>query len=233
MDFLKDLFGTEALTFEQLKAKVEEKKFNVVNLAEGNYVSKTKFDDRVNDLNQQVTDLRGQLTKRDTDIADLNTKLTAAQADATKLADVQNTLNTLRGQYDNDKKDWDAKIAKQKYEFLVRDKAGSVKFTSAAAKRDFIAQATAKDFKIDGETLLGYEDFLTKYKAENPGALVEDKPDDGQNNDGGQNGDNNGGNNNPPSIVASKTQNGANNGSKAASAFDFNFAGVRKRPTTE
>ena len=57
MEFLKALFGDEALTYDQLAAKVAEGKLNVVNIADGSYVSRNKFDDTVNGLKSQVTDL--------------------------------------------------------------------------------------------------------------------------------------------------------------------------------
>ena len=176
MDFLKEFFGGGALTYEQLLEKVQENKLKVVNIADGSYVSRDKFNDKVDSLKQQVADLQGQVTQRDTDLAGLNEKLTAAQADASKLSDAQAELTGLQSKYETDKQEWEAKNARQAYEFMVRERANSLKFTSPAAKRDFISQANAKDFKVDGESLLGYDDFVTKYTADNPGALVEEKP---------------------------------------------------------
>jgi len=60
----------------------------------------------------------------------------------------------------------------------VRERANGLKFTSEAAKRDFLGQANVKDFQLDGETLIGYNEFFDKYKAENPTAFVEEKPAD-------------------------------------------------------
>lgn len=212
MDFLKELFAEgEALTFEQLQQKAAAAKFNVVNLAGGGYVSQAKY----NALSQQVTDLQGQLATRDTDMADLQGKLTAAQADASKLPEAQSALTALQDKYATDQAAWQQKINKQAYEFRVREKAGTIKFTSPAAKRDFISQAIGKEFKVDGETLQGYEDFFNTYKAENPGAIVEDKPAAGD----------------PapaptPTIVLPKSD------PKAAdkAVFGFQFNGVRPRP---
>ena len=167
MEFLKTLFGNgESLTYDQLVEKIKAAKLNVVNIADGSYVSRTKFDDKVNTLTQQVTDLNGQLTQRDADMADLNTKLTAAQADATKLGEVQQSFTDLQTKYNADKQAYERKLSQQSYDFLLREKASGLKFTSPAAKRDFIREATDKDFKIDGENLLGYDDFVTKYKAD-------------------------------------------------------------------
>ena len=111
MDFLKSLFSDgEALTYEQLQAKMQAANVNAVNLSEGRYVSIDKFNDKVNALTQQVTDLNGQIAKRDTDITALQETLTAAQADATKLAEAQNALTDLQGKYAQQKTDYEANL---------------------------------------------------------------------------------------------------------------------------
>lgn len=176
MEFLKALFGDEALTYDQLAAKVAEGKLNVVNIADGSYVSRNKFDDTVNGLKSQVTDLQGQIAQRDTDLAGLNKQLTAAQADAGQLAEAQKQLSALQSKYDKDSKAWEAKNAQQAYEYAVRSKAGELKFTSAAAKKDFIREAIAQGFKMDGDTLMGYTDFVAKYQENDPGAFVKETP---------------------------------------------------------
>lgn len=176
MEFLKALFGDEALTYDQLAAKVAEGKLNVVNIADGSYVSRNKFDDTVNGLKSQVTDLQGQIAQRDTDLAGLNEQLTAAQADAGQLAEAQKQLSALQSKYDKDSKAWETKNAQQAYEYAVRSKAGELKFTSAAAKKDFIREAIAQGFKMDGDTLMGYTDFVAKYQENDPGAFVKETP---------------------------------------------------------
>lgn len=221
---LKDLLTPEL--YAQVQARIDEvnagqtdktKHVRFADLSEGGYVSVDKYNSQVNTLNQQITDLQGQITKRDTDITGLKDKLTAAQGDATKLTEAQNALTALQTQYDTDRQDWEKKTQKQRYEFIVREKANSLQFSSPAAKRDFISQANGKEFKVDGETLLGYEDFLTKYKADNPGALVEVTPPDGGGNpeDG-----------KAPTIVLPKTQ----KPEPEKSAFGFTFHGVRPKP---
>ena len=103
MDFLKALFGDGQLTYDQLLEKVKEAKMNIVNLADGGYVSQAKFDDKVNGLNAQITQLNEQITQRDADMATLKTDLEAAQADAGKLPGVQQSLSELQTKYANDK----------------------------------------------------------------------------------------------------------------------------------
>lgn len=171
---LKALFNGGALTYEQFEAAVKEAKLNIVNLAEGGYVSQAKFDDKINDLNRQVTALNEQISQRDSDMATLKTSLEAAQADAGKLPNVQQSLTELQQKYAHDKAEYENSMARQRYEFAVREKANGLKFSSAAAKKAFVEEAISKEFKQDGDTLLGYEDFVTKYKATDPGAFVQE-----------------------------------------------------------
>lgn len=176
MDFLKKLFDDGQLTFEQFMEKTREAKMNLVNLADGGYVSEAKYNDKVNGLNQRVSQLNEQITQRDADMATLRTSLEAAQADASKLPGVQQSLSDLQVKYASDKTQYEADMAKQRYEFAVREKANGLKFSSAAARKAFVQEVISKDFKMDGETLLGYEDFVTKYKADDPGAFVQETP---------------------------------------------------------
>ena len=99
---LKEVLGDEL--FAQVDAKINEvnasqpdktKHVRFADLSEGGYVSRSKYDDKVAGLTQQVTDLQGQITQRDTDLAGLNQQLTAAQADAGQLAEAQKQLTAL------------------------------------------------------------------------------------------------------------------------------------------
>ena len=180
---LKEVLGEEL--FAQVDAKINEvnasqpdktKHVRFADLSEGGYVSVSKYNDKVNGLTQQVTDLQGQITQRDADLAGLNEQLTAAQADAGQLAEAQKQLSTLQSKYDKDSKAWEAKNAQQAYEYEIRSRANELKFTSTAAKKDFIREAIAQQFKQDGEVLMGYTDFVTKYQAADPGAFVQDVP---------------------------------------------------------
>ena len=86
MEKLKALFGSDALTFEQLEEKLKDnKEIKLANLASGQYIDKKKFEDKVNELttaNQTITDLQNAAKKFDgvdvdklkTDFANLETK---------------------------------------------------------------------------------------------------------------------------------------------------------------
>lgn len=75
MEFLKELFGDQALTFDALtkavdafnaKAENKEKQIKLGNVAGGEYVSRRKFDDKVTELNNaaaQITTLTAEVGK--------------------------------------------------------------------------------------------------------------------------------------------------------------------------
>lgn len=220
---LNELLSPEL--YQQVQARIDEvnagqtdktKHVRFADLSEGGYVSVDRHNSQVNGLTQQVNDLTGQISQRDADITGLQEKLTAAQTDASKLSEVQTQLSGLQSKYQQDQQEWGAKVTKQRKEFLVREQANGLHFSSAAAKRDFIGQAKAKDFQLDGDTLIGYTDFLTKYKEENPGALVEQQPaEPGAAGEG------------KPQIVLPKNRNPESGGS----TFGFHFHGVRPKPS--
>lgn len=172
MDFLKEVFGDGALTLDELIAKAQEKNLKIANLAGGEYVSKAKYDDEINEQKRQVAEREQQIAKRDADIADIQSKLASAQEDGNKLKEAQDALALATQQYNADKAKWEEAT----YDYALSGKCADVKFTSAAAKRDF--KRSVKEQKIvykDGN-FEGYDEFLQKYIEENPGAVAKDEP---------------------------------------------------------
>ena len=176
MESLKALFSKGPLTYEEFVEAAQSAKMNLVNLADGGYVSQAKFDDKVNGLTQQVSQLTEQIGQRDADMATLKGALEAAQADAGKLPGVQQSLTDLQTKYANDKAKFEKSMADQRYEFAVRERANGLKFSSTAAKKAFLSEAIGKKFKMDGDNLQGYDEFLNQYKTDDPGAFVPDTP---------------------------------------------------------
>lgn len=132
--------------------------------------SKTEKD---NLQNQYDTDIQ----KRDSDIKDLEKKLKDAGTDADKLATLQNDLTTLQTNYDNAKSDYEKQLAKQAYEFAVKEKVAELKFSSNSAKKAFIADAMNEEMKMKDGELQGFDAFLETYKKNDANAFAsEDTP---------------------------------------------------------
>ena len=177
MDFLKELFGEEALTWEQFSEAVTSKGFKVADLSKGNYVSKKKFDDEIKTRDTTISELNSTISVRDNDIEDLKQKLeTGGQDNETKVKDLLTQISTLQGQYEEEKSTLETKLSKQAYEFAVRDFANSQKFTSTAAKRDFEREMISAELTMKDNSIIGANDFVTSYKEKNADAFVTAEP---------------------------------------------------------
>ena len=160
------------LTFDQFEALAKEAKAKFADIGTGDYVSRQKYEDEISTLNNQLETLNGTLTQRDTDLVSLQTQLEAAGTDAEKLANLSSDLSSLQSRYDSDVKNYKDQLRKQAYEFAVKEFASTKKFTSQAARRDFINSMIAKELKMDNGKILGAEDFSVGYATDNADAFV-------------------------------------------------------------
>lgn len=175
MDFLKELFGEEALTFDQLSAKVTERGFKIADLSTGNYVAKKKYTDDIASRDTQISDLQGQISTRDTDLKALKKQIEEADSE-TKIADLTTQLSKLQGDYKAAKTDFETKLGKQAYEFAVKEFANGQQFSSKAAKKTFINEMLNAQLSMKDDAIIGASDFLTTYKNENEDSFVVETP---------------------------------------------------------
>ena len=177
MDFLKALFGENALTWEQFSSAVANKGYKLADLSTGKYVDKKKFDNEVKNRDTTIEELQGQITTRDTDITNLKTQLEDGAKDTeTKVADLTAQITKLQGDYSNAQSDFEKRLNAQSYDFAVREYANSKVFTSAAAKRDFISEMLSENLKMKDKTIIGADDFMKLYTDQNPDAIKVDEP---------------------------------------------------------
>lgn len=185
MDFLKEIFGEDTLTFDAFVSKVTEKGIKLADLSTGNYVDKKKYEDAVSTKDTSINDLQKQLKERDTDLKNLQAQLSDGTKDnETKISELTGQLTKLQDDYKNAKKDYEDKLSAQAYNFAVREYAGGRKFTSEAAKRDFINEMLSAKLSMKDNSIIGATDFETTYRANNADAFVVEPS--GDNNNGGE-----------------------------------------------
>lgn len=174
---LKKLFENGALTYEQFSSAVTAAGYKLADLSTGNYVSKKKYEDELQAKDATIQDLNNQISTRDTDITNLKNQLEdGSKTNETKIADLSNQIQKLQGDYANAKNEYETRLKKQSYEFAVREFANGKKFTSNAAKRDFTEQMIQKNLQMEGQKIIGADDFVTAYTESNPDAFVQDDP---------------------------------------------------------
>lgn len=169
---VKELFekaegGT--LTWEQFQEASKDAKF--VDLTEGNYVSKQKYEDEISHKDTQINELSETITKRDSDLQTLQQTLKDA-GDIEALKKASQDLAELQSKYTKETKDYQAQLDKQAYEFAVKEFANGKNFSSKAAKRDFIQSMMDKKLKLESGMIIGAEDFVTLYSKDNEDAFV-------------------------------------------------------------
>ena len=172
---IKEIFDKAeegTLTFEQFQKIANDNNVKFADLSEGNYVSKQKYEDELSSKTKEIETLNGTISTRDTDLAELQKKLTEAGTDADKLSTLTSDFDSLKSKYDTEDKTYKAQLKKQAYEFAVKEFANSQKFTSNAAKRDFISTMIGKELKMENDTILGADDFVKVYSENNADAFV-------------------------------------------------------------
>ena len=218
----KELFDKAengTLTYDQFMAAATAAKAKFVDLSEGAYVDKQKYTDDLAARDTRITALGDTIKTRDADLATLQEQLKVAGTDAEKLAKLGTDFSDLQKKYDRDTKDYEKKLREQAYRYAVNDFANKQKFTSQAAKRDFISTMLGKNFAMEGDTIVGATDFVAAYTKENADAFVVE---------GGDPGTGAGGGNNPPKPhFAGPTNPPGGNGGGETNPFSFNFVGVR------
>lgn len=216
---IKDIFAKAengTLTYDQfVKLAGEEAKF--VDLKEGGYVAKMKYDDDLKARDTRITDLDTTVKSREADLAKLQEQLKSAGTDAEKLATLSGDFASLQKKYDKDTKELEAKLKDQNYRHAVTDFANAQKFTSGAAKRDFIGAMIAKKLQMENDTIIGATDFMSAYKTENADAF-EAEPAPNTNPAPAEN---------KPHFVDSTNGANGNNSGAPTTPFNFNFTGIR------
>jgi hypothetical protein len=212
------------LTYEQFAEAAKANNANFVDLKEGGYVSVAKHNDELASKDKEIEMLNSTVSTRDTDLDGLKKQLEAAGADASKLEELTKNLNDLQAKYDGETKSYKEQLKKQAYEFAVKEFANSKTFSSAAAKRDFTQQMLAKGLKLEGDKIIGADDFVKLYSAENEDAFMHEE----DYYDGGDDVDDSADENIPHFVNSTP---GAPATSEPAGGFHFNFTGVRPVPT--
>ena len=229
LEYLKKLFpanedGTpKAMTFEELEAAITaDKGISLINLKDGGYVAQDKFDRKQKELEQAraaIENLNGTIAKNTADLEELQKQVKAAEGDATKIADLTSQITQLQtdaktnaNNFENQQREYQEQLAKQANEFAIRTKVNGLKFSSTSARRSFTHDILEAGLKVDGENVLGFDDYVNKYKTEiDPDAFAKEEPEPEPKPDVSTQ--------SPPPIFAAATS----TGSKGASSQNLNL----------
>lgn len=153
MDKLQALFGTEALTWEQLQEKLKDNKdVKIANLAAGSHVDKRKYDDIVTEYNTARETIKGL-------------QETVAKFDGVDVEGLKNKAKEWEDKYNTD------------ISALKLDSAVNMALVNAKAKNPKLAKAALdlSIIKMEGDNLTGFAEQLGKLKESDPYLFEEEQ----------------------------------------------------------
>lgn len=185
-EFLRKLFGIPAagekprsMTYEELEAAIDaDKGITLVNLKDGGYVSKDKFDAKETELKG----VQAQLTTANETIKGF---------EGQNVEGIKTKVSEWETKYNTDTQQLKDQLAAQARSHAEEMFLSGYQFTSKAARNGVLAELRAKDFKVEDGTILGGREFMQALmeNEDYKGAFVAQKPaDDGKGGDSGNGG---------------------------------------------
>lgn len=152
MDYLKEIFGEDALTYDEFTEKVKKSdKVKLANLKEGQYVDKNKFEAK----EKEVETLQEQLETANQQIEDFK----EMDIDAIKQA-----AEDYKTKYETEKANAQAELEKLQFEHAIEKALTGAKAKNAKAVR---ALLDLDGLKLNNGEIVGLNEQLEKIKEEN------------------------------------------------------------------
>lgn len=126
----------------------------------------------VNEFNSKVTKLEGERDSWKDQYTGVKTSLD--KFDGVNVDDLKTQIAEQKKKAEEAEKNANEKLAARDYADAVKANTAGIKFSSAAAQRDFESQLQSKNLPVNDGKLLGFTDFLAQYKADNEGAVLDE-----------------------------------------------------------
>lgn len=147
---LKEMLGEEL--FDQVKEKLGDKELAVVN--DGSYIPRAKFDT----VNNDKKELQDQLKERDKQLDELKAKAKDSEELLTQISDLQEQNKKVAEEYET-------KLSEQNFNFAVEQAIAKQEAKNVKAVKALLD--TGK-MKLDGDTLIGFDEQMTAIKESEP-----------------------------------------------------------------
>ena len=126
----------------------------------------------VNEFTSKVTKLEGERDSWKDQYTGVKTSLD--KFDGVNVDDLKAQIAEQKKKAEEAEKNANEKLAARDYADAVKANTAGIKFSSAAAQRDFESQLQSKNLPVNDGKLLGFTDFLAQYKADNEGAVLDE-----------------------------------------------------------
>lgn len=168
-EFLKTLFTNEdgtqkAITFDEFVTALSgNKEITLINLKDGGYVSKEKFDTKDTELKgvkQQLTDANATIQSyKDMDIDG-----------------IKQSVDDWETKYNTDTQQLRDQLAAQEMEFAARTYLSKFKYANDLVKDQIYTKFMEKRFARENDRFLGADDFMKEMQNQYPTAFISEEP---------------------------------------------------------
>lgn len=134
-----------------------------------NYKTVAEFDKKVG----KITSERDTLQTQYDDV-----KKSLASFDGVNVDDLKKQIADANTRAKEAEENAKKTIAQRDYADLVKQATDGLKFTSESAKKQFMAELTAKNIPVENGKLMGLNDWIEEYRKSDPDAIVDKDADD-------------------------------------------------------
>lgn len=131
----------------------------------------------VKEKDEKIATLTTKEESLTSQLSELNTKV--KELSKVDVKELQAKIDELDTKYKTDTTELNKTIAKQNYDFKVKELTSGLKFSSESAKKAFISELSAKELKLEEDKILGFDDFVKSYQASDPNAFTKEEEKEG------------------------------------------------------
>ena len=165
---------------------------------------------------QEIENLKSQLSEKDKLIEEANVQIENFKG--MDVEGIKKAADEYKAKYEQSaaeaktkEAEYQQKLAEQAYDFKLNETVSNLKFPNELTKNAFVNELKAKKLPLEGDKLLGFDDYIKEVGEKNPGLFVtEEAPTDPT-----------------PEVVLKPT----NNPTQNTNAMNFNFTPIHNIPT--
>lgn len=134
--------------------------------------------------NQEIETLKTELTGIKSQLNDANTQIQGFKD--MDIEGIKKSADEWKTKYESDTAALKQEMEKKEYDFNIEKFISSYEFTSDFAKKAFVEEFKAKEFKVEEGKFLGADDFIKGFKETNKGVFKEVETDSKDGSEGKQ-----------------------------------------------
>ena len=173
---------------KNLKIEVDGKEVNLTDAIIDSIISENGKDIEATkakaDKTQEIENLKSQLSEKDKLIEEANVQIENFKG--MDVEGIKKAADEYKAKYEQSaaeaktkETEYQQKLQEQAYDFKLNETVSNLKFPNELTKNAFVNELKAKKLPLEGDKLLGFDDYIKEVGEKNPGLFVtEEAPTD-------------------------------------------------------